>query len=151
MNGFKVFALAGVAAIGLVSTAPQASAQISIRIGAEPSCPYGYYDYAPYRCAPDGYYGSQWFVGGRFVGAGQWFHGPANFHGTVDNHFDPQHGYHGAMPNRGRTCAEPVGGAHFNGQRGARRTRSRCGWTRRRTPLTGPRAQICCRRYKCSA
>ena len=101
MHGFKLFALAGFAAIGLVSTVPQASGQISIRIGAEPSCPYGYYDYAPYGCAPHGYYGPQWFVGGRFVGAGQWFHGPANFHGTVDNHFDPRHGYHGAIPNRG--------------------------------------------------
>src|ERR1700693_2704827 len=116
MHVFKVFALAGIAAMGLVSTVPQASGQISIRIGAEPSCPYGYYDYAPYNCAPDGYYGAQWFVGGRFVGAGRWFHGPANFHGTVNNHFDPQHGYHGAMPNRGERA--PQGhqfGGHFQG------------------------------------
>jgi hypothetical protein len=115
MNGFKLFAVAGIAAIGLASTAPQASGQINIRIGAEPSCPYGYYGSAPYGCAPDGYYGPQWFVGGRFVGAGQWFHGPSNFHGTVNNHFDPQHGYHGPTPNRGEHAPAGHQSAHFQG------------------------------------
>jgi hypothetical protein len=116
MHGIKFLTLAGIAAIGLASTTPQTQAQIDIRIGAEPSCPYGYYDYAPYSCAPDGYYGPQWFVGGRFVGAGRWFHGPANFHGTVNNHFDQQHGYHGPVPNRGEHA--PQGhqfGGHFQG------------------------------------
>ena len=27
-----------------------------------------------------------------------WFHGSNDFHGKVDNSFDPQHGYSGAMP-----------------------------------------------------
>jgi hypothetical protein len=88
----------------------EAQAQISISIGAEPSCPYGYYDYAPYNCAPDGYYGPEWFNGGHFIGAGKWFHGPANFHGSVNNHFDPQHGYKGPAPQHGPTQAPK---AHF--------------------------------------
>ena len=86
MRGIKsIFALSALAVAGAV---PAARAQISIQIGPEPSCPYGYY-------------GPEWFVGGRFVGAGKWFHGPANFHGNVNNHFDPQHGYKGPVPKPG--------------------------------------------------
>ena len=44
-------------------------------IGPAPSCAYGYYPYYPYACAPYGYYGPQYFVGGVFIGAGPWFHG----------------------------------------------------------------------------
>src|SRR5690242_2712935 len=40
-----------------------------------PVCAYGYYEYYPYACAPYGYYGSEWFVDGVFIGAGPWFHG----------------------------------------------------------------------------
>ena len=43
--------------------------------GGAPVCSYGYYGYAPYACAPYGYYGSDYFVGGVFIGAGPWFHG----------------------------------------------------------------------------
>src|ERR1700681_4121110 len=101
MNRFN-FALAGaVAVVCFTAAAPKVEAQVSINIGAEPGCPYGYYDYAPYACAPDGYYGPEWFAGGIFIGAGPWFHGPAGFHGHVNNRFHPDHGYHGAMPNRG--------------------------------------------------
>jgi len=46
-------------------------------------CPYGYYDFAPYSCAPYGYYGPEWFSGGVFIGAGPWFHGPHDFHATL--------------------------------------------------------------------
>ena len=60
------FALA-VALMTGVSTAP---GQISVSIGVEPVCPYGYFDYAPYDCAPYGYYGPDFFVGGLFIGAG---------------------------------------------------------------------------------
>ena len=74
---------------------------VSVEVGIAPDCPYGYFDYAPYHCVPDGYYGSQWFNGGVFVGAGPWFHGSKDFRGDVDNSFDPQHGYIGAMPRRG--------------------------------------------------
>ena len=45
-------------------------------VGTPPVCPYGYYGYYPYACAPYGYYGPSWFVGGVFIGAGPWYHGP---------------------------------------------------------------------------
>jgi hypothetical protein len=102
MNRFKslVFA-AAVAQVCFTVTAPRAEAQVSVDIGTEPGCPYGYYDYAPYACAPYGYYGPEWFVGGDFVGAGPWFHGPENFRGHVDGRFDVQRGYRGRVPDRG--------------------------------------------------
>src|SRR6266849_2868758 len=80
----KFFGLLGIAlAIGLFS-ASNANAQrvtFGLGIGAPvyygpaPVCTYGYYDYYPYDCAPYGYYGPDWFVGGAFIGAGPWFHG----------------------------------------------------------------------------
>jgi len=101
MKRFGFFVLAAVAAIGFAATTPQAQAQVSVDIGVAPECPYGYYDAAPYDCAPYGYYGSEWFSGGIFIGAGPWFHGAANFHGHVNNRFHPEHGYSGPRPNRG--------------------------------------------------
>ena len=74
---------------------------VGVNIGAAPVCPYRYFDYAPYDCAPYGYYGPDWFVGGLFIGVGPWFHGPAGFHGHVDSRFDPHHGYNGPLPGRG--------------------------------------------------
>jgi hypothetical protein len=69
--------LAGVAA-------RPASAQVRVGIGIgvgapayvapAPVCSYGYYGYAPYRCAPYGYYGPDYFVDGVFIGAGPWYH-----------------------------------------------------------------------------
>jgi len=100
MTKIKVLAFVAVA-VGLLCCAPAAPAQISINIGVAPVCPYGYFDYPPYNCAPYGYYGPDWFVGGVFIGAGPWFHGPAHFSGHVDNRFDPQHGYKGPLPARG--------------------------------------------------
>jgi hypothetical protein len=111
MNRSKVFFLS--AALGaLFSCATLASAQISVgvNLGGPPVCPYGYFDYAPYDCAPYGYYGPDWFDGGVFIGAGPWFHGPRGFAGHVDNRYDPHHGYHGPMPQRG---AQPF--SHFQG------------------------------------
>jgi hypothetical protein len=101
MNRLKYLALAAVAGACLAATAPEASAQVSFDIGGAPDCPYGYYDYAPYACAPYGYYGPAWFSGGIFIGAGPWFRGPAHFRGHVDNRFDVRHGYRGAAPSRG--------------------------------------------------
>ena len=43
--------------------------------GYAPACAYGYYSYYPYSCAPYGYYGPSWFVGGIFIGAGPWYRG----------------------------------------------------------------------------
>jgi hypothetical protein len=98
-----MFPIVAALAVLYFAAAPKAQAQISVGvdIGPAPECPYGYYDYPPYPCAPYGYYGPEWFVGGVFIGAGPWFHGPGGFNGHVNNHFDPQHGYHGPMPGRG--------------------------------------------------
>jgi hypothetical protein len=101
MKKFKYLAFAAVAIFCFTLAAPKINAQVAVEVGVAPDCPYGYYDYAPYACAPYGYYGPEWFVGGVFVGAGPWFHGPADFHGHVDNHFDVHHGYKGPAPNRG--------------------------------------------------
>jgi hypothetical protein len=101
MRIFKFLVLTAVAGFCFMAATPKAQAQITITFGTEPSCPYGYYDYAPYNCSPYGYYGPEWFNGGVFIGAGHWFHGSNDFHGSVDNHYDPQHGYKGATPNRG--------------------------------------------------
>jgi hypothetical protein len=103
MRYVKSLALLSVAAalISASSAAPAAQVSIGIGIGAAPICPYGYFDYAPYDCAPYGYYGPDWFVGGVFLGAGPWFHGPRGFYGHVDNRYDPRNGYHGPLPGRG--------------------------------------------------
>ncbi len=101
MNTLNRLALVAAAGFCFAVYAPRIQAQVSVDVGVAPDCPYGYYDYAPYACAPYGYYGPEWFLGGVFVGAGPWFHGPENFHGNVDNHFDKQHGYKGPVPNRG--------------------------------------------------
>lgn len=117
MRGFTLLVLAAVAGICFMATTPKASAQVSVAIGVEPECPYGYYDVAPYGCAPTGYYGAEWFNGGVFIGAGPWFHGADNFRGKVNNRYHPEHGYKGPMPNRGEK-AEPskrVDSAHFKG------------------------------------
>ena len=102
MSTFKSLSLAAAAAvIAFTAAVPQAQAQVGIDIGVAPECPYGYYDYAPFDCAPYGYYGPDWFLGGLFIGAGPWFHGPAGFRGHVNHRFDPHHGYDGPRPGHG--------------------------------------------------
>ncbi len=98
----KVLAFSALA-IALLSCASLGQAQVAIGVGmgVEPVCPYGYFDYPPYDCAPYGYYGPDWFAGGVFLGAGPWFHGHGGFWGHVDNRFDPRHGYNGPLPGRG--------------------------------------------------
>jgi hypothetical protein len=101
MNKSTFLALVAVAAVFIAAGTPRAKAQISVNIGVEPACPYGYYDYTPYSCAPYGYYGPEWFHGRAFIGVGPWFHGANEFHGHVNNSFDPQHGYSGRAPSYG--------------------------------------------------
>jgi hypothetical protein len=115
VSTFAVLSL--LAGIGLTVTAPQAQAQAAVEVGVAPDCPYGYYDVAPYACAPYGYYGPEWFVGGVFIGAGPWFHGEAGFRGNVNNHYHPAHGYKGPTPARGEKPdpARRVDNAHFKG------------------------------------
>jgi hypothetical protein len=106
MNRFKILSIVALAGLCFIAAAPKAEAQVSINIGVPPECPYGYYDYAPYTCAPYGYYGPEWFTGGTFIGAGPWYHGSDHFYGHVDNHFDPHQGYKGPTPKVGER-AEP--------------------------------------------
>jgi|SRR5271168_5454014 len=103
MSRWKLFAAFSALTVALVSSVSVSPAQVSVDIGVAPVCPYGYFDYAPYACSPYGYYGPDWFIGGVFVGAGPWFHGPHGFYGHVDNRYDPHHGYVGPMPARGAT------------------------------------------------
>jgi len=82
--------------------------------GGPPICPYGYYEVPPYNCAPDGYYGPEWFSGGVFIGAGPWYGGPAGFYGHVDHSLDFRKGYRGPLPARGERPVQQR--AQFRGQ-----------------------------------
>jgi len=117
MGAYKFLMLAAVAGSCLMATVPGAQAGVSVDVGLAPVCPYGYYDAAPYGCAPSGYYGPEWFSGDVFVGAGPWFHGPSNFRGNVNSDFHPDHGYKGPMPARGEKAdpAKRVDKGHFTG------------------------------------
>ncbi|HEY4010329.1 MAG TPA: hypothetical protein VGM11_09285 [Acidobacteriaceae bacterium] len=97
---WKILAFAALTVV-LFSCTTFSRSQVVVNIGPQPVCPYGYFDYPPYDCAPYGYYGPDWFVGGVFLGAGPWFHGPRGFAGHVDNRYDPHNGYRGPMPSRG--------------------------------------------------
>jgi hypothetical protein len=118
MRGFTFLLLAGVAVMGFTGATPRVQAQVAVEIGVAPQCPYGYYDGAPYGCAPYGYYGPEWFSGGAFIGAGPWFHGSESFRGHVNNRYHPEHGYKGHMPVAGER-AEPSNRldkvSHFKG------------------------------------
>jgi hypothetical protein len=117
MRGLKFVAVAAVATCLYTGGVPAARAGVSVDIGVEPGCPYGYYDVAPYGCAPSGYYGPEWFRGDVFIGAGPWFHGPDNFRGYVNRSYHPDYGYRGPMPNRGDRFdpSRRVDREHFSG------------------------------------
>jgi hypothetical protein len=117
MRASNFLVVAAMAGTCLMVSAPNARAQVSINIGVAPACPYGYYDAAPYSCAPAGYYGPEWFTGDVFIGAGPWFHGRSNFRGNVNNAYHPEHGYKGALPKPGEKAepAKRVDKAHFTG------------------------------------
>ena len=115
MTTIKKLSLTTIAAgLLMMATAHNAAAQVSVSIGAPPVCPYGYYEAPPYTCAPDGYYGPEWFSGGVFIGAGPWYHGADHFYGHVDHHLDYRKGYHGQFPARGEAPA--ANRAEFHGQ-----------------------------------
>jgi hypothetical protein len=117
MHGLKFLMLGAVAATCFAATGPRAEAQLTVNVGVAPECPYGYYDVAPYSCAPSGYYGPEWFSGDAFIGAGPWFHGAPEFRGKVNNAYHPEHGYTGEMPSRGEKAepAKRVDKEHFKG------------------------------------
>jgi hypothetical protein len=109
-----------------LALAPNADAQISVTIGGPPPvCSYGYYGYAPYSCAPVGYYGSGYFYNGVFLGMGPWSGWGYN-HGWGGHRFVSAGGgrytggYHGAAvvhtTNRG---AAHTSSAHYSQPRAA--------------------------------
>lgn len=126
------------APLGLVSTA---DAQVSIGIGIgtpPPVCPYGYYDYAPYSCAPMGFYGPGYFYNGIFLGVGPWYqygyrhgwgdhrfigprggryYGDGRGHHYARGHYD-RPGYRGDRGYVGGPRGEYRGGGHDNGRGG---------------------------------
>src|SRR5271155_5383795 len=103
MRGLKTFRSTQVLlattllAFGTVCTLmPAANAQVVVSIGIQPVCTYGYYDYAPYACAPVGFYGSGYFYNGIFLGMGPWA-GWGYGHGWGGHRFNGEGGgrYHG--------------------------------------------------------
>ena len=90
MRFLRYFVLLGAMVVPAAFLATPANAQVGVGIGVgvgdggygygdygypAPVCSWGYYNYYPYACAPYGYYGPSWFVGGIFIGAGPWYHG----------------------------------------------------------------------------
>jgi hypothetical protein len=82
MRSLKYVALLAVLMVPLAYSQAQVRVGVGVGVGVGPGyvaeapvCAYGYYGYAPYACAPVGYYGPSWFAGGVFIGAGPWYHG----------------------------------------------------------------------------
>ncbi len=127
MRGLK--ALIGTTALlaGLAMT-PAAKAQVVIGIGIQPVCSYGYYGYAPYACAPMGYYGSGYFYNGIFLGMGPWG-GWGYSHGWGSHRFVNEGGgnYHGGpgrvsyRENRGQARGGQVRGGQVRGNAAVQR------------------------------
>ncbi|WP_229739076.1 hypothetical protein [Edaphobacter dinghuensis] len=145
MRRFKVLLwsaafLASVTLLAPVGPVSTAHAQVSIGIGIggpPPVCPYGYYDYAPYACAPVGFYGPGYFYNGIFLGVGPWYqwgyrHGWGNHrfigpgggryygdgrghHYARGHYYRPGYRGHG---HRGGPRGEYRGGGHGNGRGG---------------------------------
>jgi len=112
MRGLKILVSTTALLVGL-ALAPAAPAQVSINIGVQPVCSYGYYGYAPYSCAPMGYYGSGYFYNGIFLGMGPWA-GWGYGHGWGGHRFVNDGGgrYHGGA---GRIAARSGGGETSHG------------------------------------
>jgi hypothetical protein len=118
MRGLKVL-LCCIALLASLAMIPSASAQVSVGIniggGPPPSCPYGYYNYAPYSCAPSGFWGPNYFYNGIFLGVGPWYHwGYRN--GWGSHRFVPNGGgyigrggpgYYGGRPGYGHGGPRP--------------------------------------------
>jgi hypothetical protein len=106
------FAMRSVLLVGATTWAfvPMVRAQVTISINP-PVCSYGYYDYAPYGCAPSGFYGPGYFYNGIFLGVGPWASWGYN-HGWGEHRFSGGGGgrYVGARGNDGgRSHAENRG------------------------------------------
>ncbi len=104
MRGLKTL-ISTTALLAGLAMAPAAQGQISVSIGIQPVCSYGYYDYQPYACAPMGYYGPGYFYNGIFLGMGPWAgwgynHGWGS-HRFVNDGGGRYHGGGGAAASRG--------------------------------------------------
>jgi hypothetical protein len=86
MRYLRYLALLGI----FMLAASYSKAQVSVGIGvgpgygyvdAAPVCSCGYYNYYPYECAPYGFYGPDYFVGGVFIGVGPWYRGYSGGYG----------------------------------------------------------------------
>lgn len=117
MQRVRLFSLTLIAGLFLMAPPQSRAAQVSIavNIGPAPVCPYGYFPYRPYNCAPYGYYGPSWFPSGIFIGAGPWFRGPRDFHGYVNRYYDPRYGYRGGLPRRGEYYGRWRNDRYFHG------------------------------------
>jgi hypothetical protein len=126
MRGWKAL-LSGAAICVAMAFMPKANAQISVGInlgGPPPVCQWGYYDYAPYSCAPQGYYGDGYFYNGIFLGVGPWANwgyahgwGGHRFAGArggryVPGHRDPQDHSRPVAAAHGGGHPAPHGGGH---------------------------------------
>ena len=93
MRHLKYLVLLAICMLSLAAPS-QAQVRVAVRVGGDysypPVCTYGYYGYYPYACAPYGYYGPDWFVGGVFIGAGPWYH---DYYGRP--HYYGRPGYYG--------------------------------------------------------
>ena len=110
MRYLKLLAVVGICLLAIPSAHAQRIA-VGVGVGVGPAyvgtppvCPYGYYGYYPYACAPYGYYGPSWFSGGVFIGAGPWFHG---FYGRPGFYARP--GFGRVVPGRAPVFAGPRG------------------------------------------
>ena len=87
MRVLKYFVLLSILLLPMTYAHAQVSVGVGVYPGAygdgyaygPPACAYGYYGYAPYACAPYGYYGPSWFSSGIFIGAGPWLRGGFGF------------------------------------------------------------------------
>ncbi len=113
MRGIKIL-FGTTALLAGLALAPAARAQIVVNIGVQPSCAYGYYGYAPYACAPNGYYGPGYFYNGIFLGMGPWG-GWGYSHGWGSHRFVSEGGgnYHGGP---GRVTYRSSGPARGGGE-----------------------------------
>ncbi len=109
MRGFTTL-LCSAALLAGLALVPAARAQISVEIGEPPICHWGYYEDPPYRCAPRGFYGPDYFYNGIFLGVGPWA-GWGYAHGWGEHrYFD--HGHGGSYHGRGGYEAERGHFAH---------------------------------------
>jgi hypothetical protein len=104
MRGLRTL-LCATAMLAPMAMMPTGEAQVFVNIGVPPVCSYGYYEYAPYACAPVGYYGPGYFYNGVFLGIGPWA-GWGYSHGWGSHRFrggggGRYNGGGGAAANRG--------------------------------------------------